>query len=214
MSAKTWMKEEFASMTGPFGEKNNMYRRPWISCMHSDGSVEFEDGSSVQDIDIVMFCTGALPTQQALVHWPQCAWALAERSSLKDSHSLNRSRGCREGGRRAGYHYSMPFLTGDVVDTERSHVRPLYQHLLHPGFGAGLSFIGLPFKVVPFPQFEVQTRLVARLLSGNAQLPPQSEMQEWIEKHYRYAQVPAGWPFRGGAADPSFPSAESIPRLP
>lgn len=191
MSAKTWMKEEFASVTGPFGEKNNMYRRPWISSMHADGSVEFEDGSSVQDIDIVMFCTGAPPPPQTPVHWPQCNWEVVERSKLAAWQSAHL---CREGGKCAGYHYSMPFLTGDVVDTERSHVRPLYQHLLHPGFGAGLSFIGLPFKVVPFPQFEVQTRLVARLLSGNAKLPPESEMQEWIQAHYRCAWLSADWP--------------------
>lgn len=81
----------------------------------------------------------------------------------------------------------MPFLTDDIVSTDRSHVRPLYQHLLHPDFGASLSFIGLPFKVVPFPQFEVQARLVARLLSGKAALPSQSEMEEWMGSLYGYA---------------------------
>eukprot|EP00892_Ulva_mutabilis_P007447 jgi/Ulvmu1/5074/UM021_0091.1 len=141
MSAKSWMKEEFAHVRGPFGPANNMYRRPWVSRMGSDGTIEFEDGSSVQDIDIVMFCTG--------------------------------------------YHYAMPFLDAEIVDTSRSHVRPLYQHLLHPAFGASLSFVGLPFKVVPFPQFEVQTRYVARLLSGKATLPSQHEMHNWMESHYR-----------------------------
>lgn len=58
LSAKSWMKAEFVSETGAFGPKSNMYRRPWISRMHADGSVEFEDGSSVPAIDIVMFCTG------------------------------------------------------------------------------------------------------------------------------------------------------------
>lgn len=59
LSAMTWMKEEFALVTGAFGQKKNMHRRPWISRMHQDGSVEFEDGSLMPDIDIVIFCTGA-----------------------------------------------------------------------------------------------------------------------------------------------------------
>ena len=61
MSAKTWMKEEFASMTGPFGSSKNMYRRPWIARMNADGSIEFEEGSIMHGIDIVMFCTGNVP---------------------------------------------------------------------------------------------------------------------------------------------------------
>ncbi len=36
------------------------------------------------------------------------------------------------------------------------------QHLMPPALAPGLSFIGLPWKVVPFPQFELQARLVAR----------------------------------------------------
>lgn len=83
----------------------------------------------------------------------------------------------------------MPFLRSDIVDTSRSHVRPLYQHLLHPGYGASLSFIGLTFKVVPFPQFEVQTRFVARLLSGKAQLPSETEMDDWVHAQYRCAHL-------------------------
>lgn len=85
----------------------------------------------------------------------------------------------------------MPFLTDDIVATGRSHVRPLYQHLLQPDFGASLSFIGLPFKVVPFPQFEVQTRLIARLLSGDAPMPTQAEMAEWMDSLYRCAPATA-----------------------
>lgn len=31
-----------------------------------------------------------------------------------------------------------------------------------PGLGPSLSFVGLPWKVVPFPQFELQAKLIAR----------------------------------------------------
>lgn len=61
MSAKTWMKAEYSHQRGPFGVHGNMYRRPWPQRLCDDGSVLFEDGSSVADVDVVMFCTGAEP---------------------------------------------------------------------------------------------------------------------------------------------------------
>ena len=88
----------------------------------------------------------------------------------------------------AGYHYTARFLSDSIVDTSNSHVRPVYEHLIHPRFKEALTFIGLPYKIVPFPQFELQAKLVARLLSGRAQLPSDEEMSEWMEHHYRCAQ--------------------------
>lgn len=35
-------------------------------------------------------------------------------------------------------------------------VRPLYRHLLPPCQAPSLSFLGLPWKVVPFPLMELQ----------------------------------------------------------
>ena len=71
------------------------------------------------------------------------------------------------------------------MDTSNSHIRPLYEHLLHPKYKKTLTFIGLPFKIVPFPQFELQTKYIARVLSGRARLPNDKEMSEWMEYHYR-----------------------------
>ena len=59
MSAKTWMKPEFERDRGPFGLHGNMYRRSWPKELCRDGSVVFEDGSRVEHVDVVMFCTGA-----------------------------------------------------------------------------------------------------------------------------------------------------------
>ncbi len=39
-----------------------------------------------------------------------------------------------------------------------------YQHMFVPKLGHSLSFVGLPWKVVPFPQFELQAKLIARYL--------------------------------------------------
>jgi hypothetical protein len=40
-----------------------------------------------------------------------------------------------------------------------------YQHMFMPELGPSLSFVGLPWKVVPFPQFELQAKLIARCAS-------------------------------------------------
>ena len=55
-------------------------------------------------------------------------------------------------------------------------VGPLWQHLLPPA-APTLSFIGLPWKVVPFPLFELQARYHARVLSGRATPPPKRKME-------------------------------------
>ena len=58
---------------------------------------------------------------------------------------------------------------------EDNCVAPLYEHVFPPA-APTLSFIGLPWKVVPFPMFELQATWVARVLSGAAQLPARDEM--------------------------------------
>ena len=58
--------------------------------------------------------------------------------------------------------------------------------MFHPHYKASLTFIGVPAKIVPFPQFELQTKLVARILSGKAKMPSDDEMQEWMHNHYDY----------------------------
>ncbi|WIA31017.1 hypothetical protein OEZ86_001056 [Tetradesmus obliquus] len=97
-----------------------------------------------------------------------------------------------------GYRYKFPFLE-QHPDTAglsgQQHVPGLYQHMFVPQLGPSLAFVGLPWKVVPFPQFELQAKLIARLLSGRAQLPPVSEMQAHRAAHYAQMQA-EGVPLR------------------
>ena len=84
-----------------------------------------------------------------------------------------------------GYHYTVPFLKGSgAVQTERGRIEPLYEHLFHPKFGPKLSFVGLGFRILPFPFFEIQTRWVARCLSGRCSLPTEQEMAAEAEAFY------------------------------
>jgi thioredoxin reductase len=78
-----------------------------------------------------------------------------------------------------GYDYRFPFLKGvpGAPQVDNNRVGPLYKHVFPCNeLAPRLSFIGLPFKVAPFPQFELQARWVARCLSGKARLPSVEEM--------------------------------------
>ena len=84
-----------------------------------------------------------------------------------------------------GYHYSVPFLRGlGGFSTAQGRIEPLYRHLFHPQFGARLSFIGLGFRILPFPFFEIQSKWVARILAGRSALPSTEEMRREAEAFY------------------------------
>lgn len=82
-----------------------------------------------------------------------------------------------------GYRYAFPFLSDAVSDVSDlsavdNFVAPLYKHVFPPALAPSLSFIGLPWKVVPFPQFETQAMWIAKALSGAAPLPTRVRMLE------------------------------------
>jgi hypothetical protein len=86
-----------------------------------------------------------------------------------------------------GYDYRMPFLLGKLqVDQDRlfknRYVYPLYKQIFHANFPDGtLSFIVIPYRVVPFPLAEVQSHLIARVLCGKISLPTREKMISEID---------------------------------
>ncbi|MFT7687244.1 MAG: hypothetical protein ACI9FB_002596, partial [Candidatus Azotimanducaceae bacterium] len=79
-----------------------------------------------------------------------------------------------------GYEYDFPFISKEIVSVQDNYVHPLYLDLLSPNF-QNLAFIGLPFLIVPFPVFEIQSRWFAKVLSGKVLLPEQQEMLKLID---------------------------------
>ncbi|CAH1435050.1 unnamed protein product [Lactuca virosa] len=67
-----------------------------------------------------------------------------------------------------GYKYSFPFLdTKGIVTVDDNRVGPLYKHVFPPSLAPWLSFVGLPWKIAPFPQFEFQSEWIAGILSAS-----------------------------------------------
>ncbi|PIK51740.1 putative flavin-containing monooxygenase FMO GS-OX-like 4-like [Apostichopus japonicus] len=77
-----------------------------------------------------------------------------------------------------GYDYSFPFLSPECQLTiHNKHIKQLYLHLMHIVYPT-MSFIGITYKVCPFPQFAAQVRLVLAVLEGSFVLPSRQEMEE------------------------------------
>ncbi|KAF3783522.1 hypothetical protein EJ110_NYTH32333 [Nymphaea thermarum] len=94
------------------------------------------------------------------------------------------------------YKYYFPFLeTNGVVTVDDNRVGPLYKHVFPPSLAPSLSFIGIPWKILPFPMFELQCKWVAGILSEKILLPTELEMMEDVEAFYSQIQD-AGYPKR------------------
>ncbi|CAL9133004.1 unnamed protein product [Musa acuminata var. zebrina] len=95
-----------------------------------------------------------------------------------------------------GYKYHFPFLkTKNIVTVDDNRVGPLYKHIFPPFLAPSLAFIGIPWKVVPFTMFELQSKWVAGVLSGRIALPTKEEMLEDV-KSWDLEVEAVGWPKR------------------
>lgn len=82
-----------------------------------------------------------------------------------------------------GYKYNFPFMDGidGAPCVEDNRVYPCFQHVFPPTLAPWVSFVGLPWKVVPFPQFQLQSRWIGACLNGSAELPTPEAMQEHVD---------------------------------
>ncbi|GAA0175438.1 oxygenase [Lithospermum erythrorhizon] len=84
-----------------------------------------------------------------------------------------------------GYKYHFPFLdTNEIVTVDDNRVGPLYKHVFPPMLAPWLSFVGLPWKVIPFPLCELQSKWIASVLSGQVSLPSADDMMADVEAFY------------------------------
>lgn len=66
-----------------------------------------------------------------------------------------------------GYQYAYPFLEGTgLVTSHDMRVDPLWQHIFPPNVAPTLSFVGLIWKSLRNPQFELQVRHSAKCILG------------------------------------------------
>ena len=75
-----------------------------------------------------------------------------------------------------GYRYAFPFLDESLARVRDNHVQDLYRQLAAIARPT-LAFVGLPFRIVPFPLFQRQARWFARYLDGRFALPAAAAQQ-------------------------------------
>lgn len=84
-----------------------------------------------------------------------------------------------------GYDYEFRFLSTEKLQLQYDHRRflyPLYRQLFNVHYPQGLvSYLAVPFLIVPFPLCEIQTHLVARCLKNEIKLPTTNEMLKEID---------------------------------
>ena len=92
-----------------------------------------------------------------------------------------------------GYCYDCPFLTPAAgVSVADRRICGLYKHTfsaLHPS----LAFIGLQFRVLPFPYFELQVKWILGVWSGAKRLPSTVAMLQDAKEELR-GQIARGIP--------------------
>ena len=76
-----------------------------------------------------------------------------------------------------GYRYRFPFLARSLVQVGDNWVMGLYRQLVAMA-DPTLAFIGLPFRIVPFPLFQRQARWFARALASRFRLPSLAERHQ------------------------------------
>ncbi|XP_030468539.2 flavin-containing monooxygenase FMO GS-OX5-like [Syzygium oleosum] len=95
-----------------------------------------------------------------------------------------------------GYSYHFPFLkTKGLVSVDNNCVGPLYKHVFPPSLAPRLSFIDIPFLTVHAYHSELQSKWVAKVLSGELVLPSEEEMMSSVQEHYQRIEE-LGWPKR------------------
>jgi hypothetical protein len=60
LAARSWKNPAWAQDTAGIGPQANIFRRPMVAQLGAAGGATFTDGSSVEYIDAVIYCTGAL----------------------------------------------------------------------------------------------------------------------------------------------------------
>ncbi len=111
-----------------------------------------------------------------------------------------------------GYKVHLPFLSPQVVPVEGNHV-DLYKRIFVPDW-PGLCFIGMLNPLSTLNRiFEEQSRLIARYISGEIELPSREEMLRDIElKNQRSAAIYTNAP-RHEMEEPDFGYVEELHAL-
>ena len=142
----------------------------------------FADGHHCDDADLIVFACGYLydfdffDTGRGGTGGEGGDAAVGEEGGERDTGGGDEAKGdtCDK-----GHSLLAPLLHTD----RRKQVHPLYRHIFHCDMPT-LAFIGIPWSVVPFPLFELQSRLIAAVMTGELGLPSRDQRWQALEAQY------------------------------
>ena len=123
---------------------------PGLKSLTSQGTALFDDGSQSSPIDAVILATGYrydVPFLDEETLTEEASSALPATANLAPIRIVN----------------------GRATGTE-TYIAPLYEQIFWAA-DETLSFVGLQWKIVPFPLADAQASLIAAVLSGEVSLP-------------------------------------------
>ncbi|KAH7021305.1 thiol-specific monooxygenase [Microdochium trichocladiopsis] len=139
----------------------------------STRSVVYADGTTDDEVDTVIFCTGyfySFPFLKLGNDASASATTTAPSSSTSTAGSDDEASSPSPSSSSSS---SLP-----PIITDGSHAAHLYQHILYT-HDPTLAFLGIPQRIVPFPVSEAQAGWVARIWSGRLPTPSFQAMTAW-----------------------------------
>jgi len=143
---------------------------PGLSSISSNGDLIFEDGSSLTDIDIIIYCTGYLYDYPFL--------------KVSDSNNINTKDDTKD-----DTNYDQL-----IIDRGRAIIN-IYDNLFLND-NPSLALIGLPWSVVPFHMFYLQAHWVTSVFLDNKLLPDKKIRDALIENHIANLKAKNEYPDR------------------
>jgi dimethylaniline monooxygenase (N-oxide forming) len=131
---------------------------PHITEVIETDTVRLSDGSTISDLDAIIFCTGYKPDFSILGEYEK---------------EFSRS-------------YQYP-LNSDSSPSLSKPLPRLYQNIFSLDYPDSLAYVcGVGFQMAAFHIYDIASMALAQVWSGNARLPPIKAMRAQVDAHYEW----------------------------
>ena len=158
---------------------------PGISRFTGGKGVKFVDGRVVHDVDVIIWCTGYLYRYPFLADYIKST-SSSEHKDMNDcTTTTNNATTTDHDDNSAVLAFQSPSWVEADLGGEGSPAVPGLYHQLIYSHQPSLAFIGLPYAIVPFPLFYIQSLYLAAVWSngGGTCIPDKECMNSNIYQH-------------------------------
>ena len=174
-----------ASSSTVTGSTSGIIHYPGISRFTGGKGVEFVDGRVVHDVDVIIWCTGYLYRYPFLVDYIKST-SSSEHKDMNDcTTTTNTATTTDHDDNSAVLAFQSPSWAEADLGGEGSPAVPGLYHQLIFSRQPSLAFVGLPYAIVPFPLFYIQSLYLAAVWSngGGTCIPDKECMNSNIYQH-------------------------------